>query len=169
MPSGADLAGSRISCGAPDWLSTSPQETYLLMLPWDVHGDSGGVNQVVRSIYDGISRDGRLLPRVLVLSWDALAPAEEFDAARRSVIRFRNWNLLERGSFLASVVWYLLLLPRKLWRLRWFVRRYHMAVVNCHYIGTSEIRPIESETINTLLLALHRSACQTITHFRYRR
>lgn len=119
--------------------SAGPGETYLLVLPWDLHGDAGGVNQVVRSLYDGISRDGRLVPRVLVLSWDALAPVEVFDAAGRSVIRFRVRGLLERGSFLASVVRYLVSLPRELWRLRQLVRQYHVAVVNIHYIGTSEI------------------------------
>lgn len=123
----------------PEKRSAGPQGTYLLVLPWELRGDAGGVNQVVKSLYDGISRDGRLLPRVLVLSWDALAPVEEFDAAGRSVIRFRVRGLIERGSLLASVVRYLVFLPRELWRLRQLVRQYHVAVVNSHYIGTSEI------------------------------
>ena len=119
--------------------SAGPQQTYLLVLPWNLQGDAGGVNQVVRTLYDGISRDGRLVPRVLALSWDASAPVEVFDEAGRSVIRFRVRGLHERGSFLASVARYLVLLPRELWRLRRFVRRYRVAVVNLHYIGTSEI------------------------------
>jgi glycosyltransferase involved in cell wall biosynthesis len=128
-----------LQCAGPEKQSAGLRETYLLVLPWDLHGDAGGVNQVVKSLYDGISRDGRLLPRVLELSWDALAPVEEYDAAGRSVIRFRVRGLIERGSFLVSVVRYLVFLPRELWRLRQFVRQYHVAVVNPHYIGASEI------------------------------
>jgi glycosyltransferase involved in cell wall biosynthesis len=34
---------------------------------------------------------------------------------------------------------YVLTLPRDLWRLRTLIRRYRVAVVNCHYVGQSEI------------------------------
>ena len=150
----------------PEKRSAGPQETYLLVLPWDLHGDPGGVNQVVKSLYDGIARDGRLVPRVLALSWDALAPVEEIDAAGRSVIRFRVRGLIERGSFLASVVRYLVLLPRELWRVWRLVRRYHVAVVNCHYIGTSEITWVIAKMAGVfrgkVILSLHGRDIRTL-------
>jgi glycosyltransferase involved in cell wall biosynthesis len=149
----------------PEKQSTGPQQTYLLVLPWDLHG-AGGVNQAVRSLYDGISRDGRLIPRVLVLSWEALTPVEEFDATGRSVVRFRVMGLIERGWFLASVVRYLLLLPRELWRLRGLVKRYRVAVVNCHYIGTSEITWVIAKMLGifrgNVILSLHGTDIRTL-------
>lgn len=150
----------------PEKRSAGSQETYLLVLPWDLQGDAGGVNQVVKSLYDGISRDGRLVPRVLALSWDALAPVEVLDEAGRSVIRFRVRGLLESGSFLASVARYLVLLPRELWRLRQFIRRYHVAVANLHYIGTSEITWVIARMLGIfrgkVFLSLHGRDIRTL-------
>jgi glycosyltransferase involved in cell wall biosynthesis len=115
------------------------RDTYLLVLPWDLQGDIGGVSQVVRSLYDGIAKDGRLEPRVLVLSWDATLPVEERDSDGRSIVRFRLMSFDGRSFPFVAALRYLARLPIELWRLRRFVKQYRVSVVNCHFIGSSDL------------------------------
>lgn len=116
----------------------SSRPTYLLVLPWDLRHDNGGVNQVVRALYDGIERDGRMRPLTLVLSWDAARPVEERDSADRSIVRLRLMSFPTGTSVLTGLLRYMLRLPGELRRLSRFVKDYGVEVVNCHYIGASD-------------------------------
>jgi glycosyltransferase involved in cell wall biosynthesis len=141
-------------------------ETYLFVLPWDLRADSGGVNHVVRSLYDGIAADGRLEPRVLVLSWDAAAAIEERDAAGRSIVRFRLMSFEQHLALLVGAARYLAQLPSELHRLRALVKRYRVAIVNCHYIGSSDLTWIIAKALGLfrgkVFLSLHGRDIRTL-------
>jgi len=132
--------------------------TYLLVVPWNLEA-IGGVSQAVSSLYDGIRKDGRLIPRVLVLSWGALTPTEDIDVLGRAVVRLRVRSPMGNGSFLGGFARYLLFLPLELGRIRALVRRYAIEVINCHYIGTSEITWAIAKTLGIfrgkVILSLH--------------
>lgn len=142
------------------------RETYVLVLPWDLRDDSGGVNQVVRSLYDGVARDGRIVPITLVLSWGASEEIAQRDSAGRAIIKFRLMSFDERGSPLLSALRYLCRLPGELWRLRRFVKEHRVAIVNCHYIGASEPLWIIAKVVGIfrgkILLSLHGKDIRTL-------
>lgn len=118
--------------------SVAPARTYLLSLPWDPEA-IGGVNQVVAGLYDGIKRDGRLAPRIHVASWHDVQSVEGNDSAGRDTVRARIRAPFGSRQLVPGLVRYLLALPFELWRMRRLVRRYAVEIVNCHYIGSSEL------------------------------
>jgi glycosyltransferase involved in cell wall biosynthesis len=169
----AAIQGPRRSEGATSPLGA--RETYLLVLPWDLRGETGGVNQVVEALYDGIARDGRLDPKVLVLSWDVSAPVEEHDAAGRSLLRFRLTTFEQQRPLFISIPRYLIRLPMELWRLRRFARDYRVAIVNCHFIGSSDLMWVIAKAIGLfrgkIFLSIHGldiRTLATLTGFRRR-
>jgi glycosyltransferase involved in cell wall biosynthesis len=126
----------------------------------------GGITQVVVGLYDGIRRDGRLTPRILVASWEDLEPVEEVDAAGRSIVRSRVRGPLGRGSLFSTLAHYVLALPGELLRLRALVRRYSVEVVNCHYIGSSEFTWVLAKSLGVyrgkVILSLHGMDIRTV-------
>ncbi|HEU5294788.1 MAG TPA: glycosyltransferase family 4 protein [Burkholderiaceae bacterium] len=145
--------------------AASVQATYLLALPWGLDA-IGGVTQVVVGLYDGIGRDARLRPKLLVSSWGDLAPNEMADEAGRSIIKMRV-----RGPFAGSSRWsgllrYLLSLPRELLRIRALVRQYAVEVVNFHYIGSSDFTWVLAKRLGIfrgrVLLSMHGLDIRTL-------
>ena len=117
----------------------SARGTYLFVLPWELQ-TTGGVNQVVGGLYEGIARRSHLQPRVLQLSWNAREPDESVDAHGRAITRFRiRSSLGPSGSAVRDLVRYVAWLPFELLRIRSLVRRYDVRVVNTHYIGSTEL------------------------------
>jgi glycosyltransferase involved in cell wall biosynthesis len=109
----------------------------MIALPWGLDA-IGGVTQVVLGLYDGIEKDGRLRPGILVASWGDTEPVEQVDAAGRLIVRSRVRSPSGRGSLVSNLVHYVLALPAELRRIHMLARRYSIQVVNCHYIGSSE-------------------------------
>jgi glycosyltransferase involved in cell wall biosynthesis len=151
------------------------RNTYLLVLPWDLKGDVGGISQVVQSLYDGISRDGRLSPKALVLDWKASAPIDDHDGAGRAIVRFRLMSFEQERPLLISVPRYLLRLPIELFRLKRFVRAYRVGIVNCHYIGSSDLMWVIAKAVGLfrgkVILSIHGRDIRTLasaTGFRWR-
>ena len=135
-----------------------PRGTYLLSLPWDLDA-IGGITQVVVGLYDGIEKDGRLVPRFHVASWGDIEPVEKTDAAGRSIIHLRVRGPFGRGSIVSNLLRYALALPGEFRRLRALVRRYAVEVVNCHYIGSAELTWVLAKALGVyrgkVILSLH--------------
>jgi|SoiMethySBSTD1v2_1073268.scaffolds.fasta_scaffold52359_1 glycosyltransferase involved in cell wall biosynthesis len=146
--------------------SDAQRDAYVLVLPWDPRGDIGGVNQVVCSLYDGIARDGRLVPHAVVSSWDAVTPTRERDPAGRSIIKFRLISPSSREPSILGALRYALRLPGQLRRLRRFVKEQRVAVANCHYIGASDPVWVLAKTLGVfrgkVFLSLHGRDIRTL-------
>jgi glycosyltransferase involved in cell wall biosynthesis len=127
-------------------------------LPWDLQA-IGGVTQVVIGLYDGIQQDGRMQPRVLVQDWAAVTPAEGIDPSGRSQIRFRVKGLPATGPLLPALLKHVIALPAELLRIRRLVARYRIAIINCHYIGLSDLTWIIARKLGIfrgkVILSLH--------------
>lgn len=132
--------------------------TYLLSLPWDVDA-IGGVTQVVLGLYDELSYEGRIKPRLLIPSWSDLKPVEGVDADGRDIVRCRVRAPSGRGSLFSDLLRYALALPGELLRLRALTRRYAVEVVNCHYIGSTEFTWMLAKSLGIyrgrVVLSLH--------------
>lgn len=114
------------------------RSSYLLVLSWDLTA-TGGVNQVVLGLYDALRADGRLVPHVLVTASETGTARAERDAAGRSLIRARVRAITSDRPTLREAIAFVLTLPAQLWRLRALVKKYRVAVVNCHYVGGSDL------------------------------
>lgn len=143
----------------------SARATYLLALPWGLDA-IGGVTQVVVGLYDGIRRDARLSPKILVSSWNDLAPTESADEHGRSIIRMRVRGPFAGASPWSGLVRYLLNLPRELLRIRALVRQHAVEVVNIHYIGSSDFTWVLAKRLGVfhgkVLLSMHGLDIRTL-------
>ena len=101
--------------------------SYALVLPWSPT-QQGGVTRVVEELEKGIAARGGLTPLIAVDTWDALVPREIGSAWHL------RWSLIGKHSPL-GVLKALAMLPKVLWRLDRWLRRFDVRVVNFHLPG----------------------------------
>ena len=108
-------------------------DRFLLVVPWELN-HPGGVNQVVRNLYDGMARRPGLRPWVAVKSWGHPRPRAGRTEGRRTLrLRLRE-PFPGTGGIKARLLFWLTL-PAVLVRLHRWLRRHRVTVVNAHYPG----------------------------------
>jgi len=105
--------------------------TWLFVLPWDVH-HTGGVNQVVMSLYRECERAGRMRPLIMVLDPTG-SSIDEAELRGFNCIHLRVNAPAHNGITARGVLSYLAHLPSTVYRLLRLFRRYRVEVVNAHY------------------------------------
>ena len=100
---------------------------FVILVPWRLE-HRGGVNQRVINLYKEIARAGSFDPLVLTPEWDS-AQQEQENAGCRTVLMHIREPVSERAS-LRGLIAYFLTLPSTLYRLRRFIARYDIRVVD---------------------------------------
>lgn len=155
---------------APDTPRHDGREgSYLLVVPWPLTA-VGGVNQVVAGLYDGVKKFGRLVPRVLQISWDDAAPVDAVDSAGRHITRLRLRQPFDRSWQIGHLLRYLASLPVELLRIRRLVKSHSIRVVNCHYVGGADFTWVVAKSLGVfrgkVLLSLHGLDIRTLARLR---
>lgn len=107
------------------------QPSYVLVIPWELAAP-GGVNQVVRNLYQEILSGGEMQPVVMIQDWRALRPVEELSEGRRTV-RLRAWSPWLESRAISGLVKWILAAPVFLTDLLLFCRRHRVVAFNFHY------------------------------------
>lgn len=145
------------------------RETYLIVLPWLLR-EVGGVNEVVRNLYDGMLQLGRYRPRVLQLRWSAPETSVEVDREGRELCSLRIRGPFDPRKPMQGFIVYLLNLPLEIFRIRELVRSLNVKVVNCHYIGGAEFSWIAAKLLRgyrgRLILSFHGADIRAINRTR---
>ncbi len=109
--------------------SATKKNSYLFILPWDLHIVSG-VSGVVRNLAKAMQEEGRLEPLVAVESWQDRTPRPTGDTFR---FRFSIFGAMSALGLLKAVV----AMPQRLWRTHRLLRECRAEVVNFHFPGTA--------------------------------
>jgi len=111
--------------------AASPRPSYVLVVPWELH-HTGGVNEVVKSLYREMLAAKELQPLVMIHTWSALRPIEEVVDGRRTV-RLRLWSPWPESRPIIGLVKWILASPAFLIDLLRFCRRHRVVAFNFHY------------------------------------
>lgn len=109
-----------------------PQAGWLFVLPWDLR-HAGGVNEVVRNLYQECRDGGEFSPILMVADWSEIHGTVK-DVGGRHEVRLR---LRPAPDSLVGLIGWLVQMPGELIRLVRLLRREAISVVNVHYPSTA--------------------------------
>jgi glycosyltransferase involved in cell wall biosynthesis len=108
-----------------------PKPGYLFILPWELQR-IGGVNQIVSNLMHQLEIQQQFRPMLMVQSWEdrriLLSKPNE-----SNFYKFRLRQPWSHDQSLKTLAGFLLELPITLLRLRRFIRKENIAVINLHY------------------------------------
>ena len=148
----------------------SGRQGFAIVLPWSPN-HAGGVNVVVRKLYDVLDDERDIKPYIVVESWKDSAPRPDTDPEGRRLLFLRIRSPLDGTRNMSlRVGTYLAKLPGEVRRLRNFASSFQLTVVNLHYISESTIAWTVLKFLGAyqgkVVLSLHGTDLQILTRRR---
>lgn len=105
---------------------------WLFFLPWSLEA-VGGVNRVVTELARAMQQKGDYIPYILISSWEDVSP-RVIKREHYTEIYLRIRKPTAEKNTLKALLSFFFYLPFSLWSLHKLLKRYHVRVVNPHYL-----------------------------------
>ena len=110
---------------------TVRKKAFLFAIPWNL-SHQGGVNQVVKSLYDIMEKREDIKPFIFVQTWSS-HDTKITKNDNRDTFNFRITTPFSGKILITSLIKYLMTLPFELIKLRNFINNNNIQVINFHY------------------------------------